>query len=113
MNNAANTLINLLKKNFFFHFEWIVLMTGLLLMAFLDPFNSSESYCIVDRLGFSFCPGCGLGESISHTFRGDLSASLEAHPAGIFAVMVILGRIITIFHRNHKYKKGDVHEENI
>lgn len=113
MNNTPNSSIISLKKNFFLHFEWIVLSTGLLLMALLDPFSSSASYCILDRLGFSFCPGCGLGKSIAHTFRGDFLASLEAHPAGIFAIFIISGRIISIFHRNYKYTKGVEHEENI
>lgn len=113
MNYTAETSINSLKKIFFLHFEWVILSTGLLLMAFLDPFSSSESYCVIDRLGFNFCPGCGLGKSIAHTFRGDLHASLEAHPAGIFAILIIVGRILSIFHRNHKYKKGVEHEENI
>ena len=113
MNNMSKSSINSFNKNFFLHFEWIALLTGLLLMAYMDPFSNSVSYCIVDRLGFDFCPGCGLGKSISHTFRGDLSASLEAHPAGIFAIFIILGRVFSIFHRNHKYIKGISHEENI
>tara|TARA_R100001143_G_scaffold63603_2_gene73712 strand:- start:50811 stop:51152 length:342 start_codon:yes stop_codon:yes gene_type:complete len=113
MNNTAKRSINSLKKNFFLHFEWIVLLSGLLLMAFLDPFSNAPSYCILDRLGLNFCPGCGLGKSIAHTFRGDLHASMQAHPAGIFAILVIFGRVLSIFHRNHKYKKGVNHEENI
>jgi len=109
----SHSLIHSVKKNFFLHFEWIALTTGLLLMALLDPFSSSESLCVVHRFGFDFCPGCGLGKSISHTFRGDLSASFAAHPAGLFAILVIIGRVISIFHRNHKYNKGVNHEENI
>lgn len=105
--------INSLKKYFFLHFEWMVLLTGLLLMAFLDPFSNSPSFCAVDRLGFDFCPGCGLGKSIAHTFRGNIPASLEAHPAGMFATIIIFGRVLSILHRNHKYNKGDKHEENI
>lgn len=109
----ANSLIHSLKKNFFLHFEWVALSTGLLLMGLLDPFSSADSYCVIDRFGFSFCPGCGLGKSISHTFRGDLSASISAHPAGLFAILVIAGRVLSIFHRNYKYNKGVDHEENI
>lgn len=109
----AISLIHSLKKIFFLHFEWVALTTGLLLMALLDPFSGAKSYCVIDRLGYEFCPGCGLGQSISHTFRGDLSASIAAHPAGILAILVILGRVITIFHRNYKYNKGVDHEENI
>jgi hypothetical protein len=79
------------------YFEAILWATGLLLLAFMDPGSGSESsLCLFHQLGLSFCPGCGLGHSISWFFHGNISASLQAHPFGIVAVIILLHRIYTI-----------------
>lgn len=101
------------KYYFFLHFEWIALISGLLLMAMMDPMNQASSLCLIDWLGFEFCPGCGLGTSISFAARGELSASLNAHPLGLLAVVIILGRVGEIFRRNYKYNKKEKNEKNI
>lgn len=101
------------KYYFFLHFEWIALISGLLLMAFLDPFSQSSSICPVDRLGFDFCPGCGLGKSIAFAARGNFSASIQSHPLGFFAIVVIAVRIGTIFRRNYNLNNQRKNEENI
>lgn len=94
------------KYYFFLHFEWIALLSGLLLMAFLDPFSQTPSLCPVDRLGFDFCPGCGLGKSIAFAARGNLAASIESHPLGMFAILVIISRVGQIFYRNFNFKNS-------
>lgn len=101
------------KYYFFLHFEWIVLLSGLVLVALLDPFSQSASICPVDRLGFDFCPGCGLGKSVAFAARGNLSASLQSHPLGFFAIVMIITRIGSIFHRNYNLNKGKNNEKNI
>jgi len=101
------------KYYFFLHFEWIVFLTGLLLMILLDPLSQTASICPIDSLGFEFCPGCGLGKSIAFAVRGNLTASLQSHPLGIVAIFIILGRIGSIFRRNYKIIKENYHEENI
>lgn len=93
------------KYYFFLHFEWLALASGLLMMALMDPANSSNSLCPLDRLGFEFCPGEGLGRSIAYGFRGNLQASLQSHPAGLAAIAIILGRIFTVFRRNRHLNK--------
>lgn len=95
------------------HFEWLVLAAALLLMAFIDPAAQRASFCIIDRFGFTFCPGCGLGRSVAYLFRGDFQASLAMHPAGIVAVFVLLGRIGHILKRNKTYKTEMNNEKNI
>jgi len=55
------------------------------------------SFCFFKFLGIKFCPGCGLGHSISFLFHGDLQRSFSAHPLGIFAVAIILHRIYKLF----------------
>ena len=62
-------------------------------------------------LGLHICPGCGLGHSVSYLFHGNIQASLSSHPLGIFAVIVILGRIFNLIQlhlfskKTHNYAK--------
>lgn len=93
------------KYYFFLHFEWIALISGLLLGAFLDPFSQASSICPIDRMGFDFCPGCGLGKSVAFAARGHLSASFQSHPLGLFAILVIVARIGSIFRRNYNFNQ--------
>lgn len=93
------------RQRFFLHFEWLILTIGLLVIALHNPYNDSASLCIIDRMGFTFCPGCGLGKSIALLFRGQLYASFEAHLLGIPAVLILIYRIIFIFRRNFTIKK--------
>ncbi|MCC5942600.1 MAG: DUF2752 domain-containing protein [Balneolaceae bacterium] len=116
--NAYNTNIGKLRSRsykyyFFLHFEWLVLAAALILMAAIDPTAERASFCIIDRFGFTFCPGCGLGRSVAYLFRGDLMASLTMHPAGILAVLILLGRIGSILKRNKNVNKEMNHEKNI
>ncbi len=101
------------KKLFFLHFEWLVLATGLVLLAFMDPLLQGQTLCPIERLGFSYCPGEGLGRSVSHAFRGDFKASFYSHPAGIAAILIITGRIISIFNRNFNINKEKQNNESI
>ena len=76
------------------YFELAFWITALLLLAFMDPGSSTHySFCIFKFIGIKFCPGCGLGHSISYLFHGEWRASFAAHPLGIFAVVVIAFRI--------------------
>ncbi|HSN08842.1 MAG TPA: DUF2752 domain-containing protein [Hanamia sp.] len=84
---------------------WIV---GLILLAFMDPGTDIHySFCFFKFIGIKFCPGCGLGHSISYLFHGNLRASFQAHPLGLFAVIVILARIykLSSLHISPLFKK--------
>jgi hypothetical protein len=52
----------------------------------MDPHGSGPSLCPLKWMGFSWCPGCGLGHSIHYLLHGDLAASWKSHPLGIFAL---------------------------
>lgn len=77
-------------------FEALVWLSGLLTLFFLDVGNNHFTLCPLKNAGLDFCPGCGLGKSISLLFRGQLSQSLDAHPLGIFAVIILSFRIIKL-----------------
>jgi len=63
------------------------------------------SLCIFKFLGITFCPGCGLGHSISYLFHGNIQASFSSHPLGIFAVIIILFRIYKLLQLHILSKK--------
>jgi hypothetical protein len=76
------------------YFELTAWILALTLLAFMDPTTDPHySLCPLKFIGFKFCPGCGLGHSISYLFRGNFKASFECHPLGLFALIIIGTRI--------------------
>lgn len=78
------------------YFEVTVWIVALIVFATMSPVDEHASLCPFKMLGLGFCPGCGLGHSISWLFHGNLVASFNAHPLGWFAVAMLLYRIITL-----------------
>jgi hypothetical protein len=79
--------------------EWeaVLWLSGLIFLMFVNPYQQQQlSLCPFHNLGISFCPGCGLGRSISFLYHGDLLHSIKAHPLGIIAVILITTRIIKL-----------------
>jgi hypothetical protein len=83
--------------------EAIVWFSGLIVLAFYEPTQNHVSICPLYRLGFDFCPGCGLGRSISFLFHGEIIRSLTTHPLGIFAVIVLSFRIVHLLKHYLKF----------
>ncbi|MEB2782051.1 DUF2752 domain-containing protein [Algoriphagus sp. C2-6-M1] len=70
---------------------WIGSLAAVLL---LDPHGGSHlSLCPLSQLGFEWCPGCGLGRSMSLLARGEFQASWDMHPLALLAYGVISSRI--------------------
>jgi hypothetical protein len=101
-DNLEN-LKGLFRKYFEVSF-WIVALTSLALMP--PGTDVHYSFCIFKMLGFKFCPGCGLGHSISYLFHGNISASFSTHPFGIFAVIIIIRRILTLLYSRLFFKNN-------
>lgn len=78
-------------------FIWI---SALLMLAFMNPENTQATLCLWHHVGFDSCPGCGLGHSVSAAFHGRLGDSFSYHPFGIFAILVLLARCVTVFQQN-------------
>lgn len=79
------------------HIEWIAFFLGLLLMASMNPYETGETFCLLERLGVSFCPGKGLGHSIAFLFRGEFTQALQANMLGPAAVIILTFRIMSIW----------------
>jgi len=56
----------------------------------------NQSFCLLKHLGFSWCPGCGMGHSINYLLHGQWMASLKSHPLGPFAVIMLIYRTIQL-----------------
>lgn len=90
-----------MMKHFFkYHFEWIALLTGLVLMGLMNPHvDNGVSFCLFEMANLNFCPGEGVGHSIAYTFRGELGEAVQAHPFGPAAVLILSGRIFYLWKR--------------
>ena len=79
--------------------ELLFWVSGLILLYFTvnsADHASHSSLCPLAWLGLSWCPGCGLGRSISAFLHGDLMASLEYHWFGVAAFFILVARIIQL-----------------
>jgi hypothetical protein len=76
------------------------------LFAFLSPSPQPHfNLCPLDAMGLEFCPGCGLGRSVTYLFHGHFSESWHMHYLGIPAAAMLGGRIIYLFRRIIKNQK--------
>jgi hypothetical protein len=85
--------VKLLRGNL----EAIVWVAALVWLALSDPAGGTHyTLCPLANLGFHWCPGCGLGRAISCVFHGELAESLHYHFLGAPAILILLGRIVTL-----------------
>lgn len=83
--------------------EAVIWILGLSYLAILNPIADHHfTICPIKNLGIPFCPGCGLGESISHLFRLELHESFSSHPLGLFAFIILSHRIILLLKKSHR-----------
>lgn len=89
---TKTTYFNVLKL-----VEPMIWLSALLILGLADLSSETHiSLCPLANLGFDFCPGCGLGHSIGYALKGDLEASFNAHPLGIFAIVILLYRSFSL-----------------
>jgi hypothetical protein len=89
-----NRLKNIITK---INFEALLWSFALLYLLFINPYEVQEfTFCPFHNMGIEYCPGCGLGRSISFLYHGDLTDSFQTHPLGIAAFVLILLRIIKL-----------------
>ena len=94
-----NSAVKRLLYNFFnlITSEIFIWSSALIYLAiFNHPDHNHFTICPIKNLGIDFCPGCGLGNSISYLFHGDFISSFNAHPFGIPALIILVSRIISL-----------------
>jgi hypothetical protein len=83
--------------------ELIFFVSGMIYLALLDPWEAEHyHFCLIKIFNIGYCPGCGLGRSISFLLHGRLLASIYEHPLGIVGMAVIISRIYEIIIKQHK-----------
>ena len=94
---------------YLFPVEAMIWIAGLSALALYDPnVDQHFSVCILDKLGFRYCPGCGLGHSVSYLLHGQFVKSFEAHPLGFIALILLsfrIGKLIIVFIKDLKNQK--------
>ena len=88
---------------------WII---SLVYLAIINPTQSHFSFCVLNQLGISWCPGCGIGNSISYLLHGDIIKSFQSHILGTFALVVIVYRIIQLIIKI-KQNKNQTYGESV
>jgi hypothetical protein len=83
------------------HLEAFFWMAGITALALTNPVEAAHaSLCPLKNAGLDFCPGCGLGHSISWLFRGNIAASFQSHPLGIPALTILLIRSFNLLRND-------------
>ena len=72
---------------------WLI---ALIYLAGINPQAAHFSLCLFNHLGIDWCPGCGIGHSISYLLHGQFKQSFEAHYLGFVALLILLHRIYTL-----------------
>ena len=94
LSGSRGTLIIIFK---FLTSELFIWSAALFYLAlFNQPGYSHFTICPLNNLDINFCPGCGLGNSISFLFHADVENSLAAHPFGIAALPILVLRILSL-----------------
>jgi hypothetical protein len=80
-----------------FNLEAVIWVAGLVFLAVNSPASDNHfSFCVFKNLGIGFCPGCGLGHSITHIFHLEFYKSFNAHPLGFAALAILIFRIVQL-----------------
>lgn len=93
------------------HLEAAFWFVAIVALALTNPVNDHASLCPAKALNIGFCPGCGLGTSISWLFRGQISESFASHPMGILAVIILSFRVFKLLQKDITFKPKN-YEQN-
>lgn len=90
-------------------FELFIWMVALLLLGTADlhthGIEQHFTLCPLANMGFTWCPGCGIGRSIAHLLQGDFKLSMNEHWFGLPALLIIVKRILILIKLNLKNRK--------
>jgi len=89
-----NTLRHVYREPGFEPFIWI---GAFIFLAIHNPYTQTDfTFCPFKNLGFNYCPGCGLGRSVSFLLHGDLIRSFRTHVLGIPATIILTFRTFSL-----------------
>jgi hypothetical protein len=79
----------------------LIIWTGAILMLSVSYPKTVNHFtlCPIAYFDFVWCPGCGLGRSISYFLHGELKLSFEHHWFGIPATGILIFRIVQLLNK--------------
>ncbi|QPH38083.1 DUF2752 domain-containing protein [Pedobacter endophyticus] len=84
-----------------FPLELMFWTTALVLLAAANAHEHHFTLCPLANLGYEgWCPGCGLGRSISLILHGEFASSFAEHWFGLPALLIIIYRIYSLIRNN-------------
>jgi len=87
----------LIRTYFFKYFELTFWVAALIALGLSQATQATHfTLCPLKLMGITWCPGCGLGHSISFLLHGDLRNSFHAHWLGVPALIIITYRIFDL-----------------
>lgn len=76
---------------------WIA---GLVAVCLADPTQKSlVDLCVFKLVGFSGCPGCGLGHALGFLARGEWILAIQSHWMSPAVAVILVSRICTLVFR--------------
>jgi hypothetical protein len=94
-------------------FELVFWIAALLLLghAETDAIRGANHFtlCPLANLGFSWCPGCGIGRAITQLLHGHPLESFKYHWFGLPALLIIFYRIYSLMRQelNRRFKEKE------
>jgi len=81
----------------------------------VSPVQSGNHFtiCPLSLAGFEHCPGCGLGRAMILLLHGRVAESIEMHPLAMFALGLLIIRIVTVFMNFVKFRKQLVSQQDV
>lgn len=80
--------------------ELLIWSGAIVVLAVSYPKTANHfTFCPLDNLGFDWCPGCGLGRSVSYFLHGEILRSIEHHWFGIPAFFILVHRIVQLLSK--------------
>lgn len=80
--------------------ELICWTSALILLGLAEPVYPQQgnhfSLCPLAAAGLEWCPGCGLGRSVTLFLHGEWQAGFSQHWLGMAAILIISGRIYVL-----------------
>lgn len=86
--------------------EPVIWTSALTALFFMNGGTYDHSLCLVKAMGFTWCPGCGLGHAIHDVLHFDFKASVQEHILGIPATIILFYQTIKstyIIYKNNNY----------
>jgi hypothetical protein len=87
---------------------WIapLLWFGAIAALFFMDEGKGTSLCFFQFVGFTSCPGCGIGHSIHYALHFDIVSSLQAHLFGIPSALILIIYCFRLFYTSIKALKN-------